>query len=225
MAKPYFRINSATYSSSSLTLNYSFWRNRGSIAGGSDLTITGISSTSSITFYQPASANLGNEIKTIGVVNLQAGSGAGYTDPAAITWTFSGTPSTSTNATVTISDPILGNVQMSSVTASNSTLSTFLSSVASSISGNSSGVVATSTNTTVSFTVPSTGNKFNNRALTFNLAVGSGGSTIAATSNQGLTVSGTFSGGLTTFSIGLVAQSGGFSANYVVSSSTFSQIP
>lgn len=225
MAKPYFRINSATYSSSSLTLNYTFWRNRGSIAGGSDLTITGISSTSSLTFNQPAIANLGNEIKTIQVVNLQGGSGASYKDPSAIVWTFSGTPSTTTNAKITISDPILGSVQLSSVTASNSTLSTFLSSVASSISGNSSGVEATATSTTLSFTVPSTGNKFNSRALTLNLAVGTGGSTIAATSNQGLTGSGTFSGGITTFSIGLVGQAGGFSANYFVSSSTFSQIP
>ena len=225
MSKPYFKINSATYSSSLLTINYTFWRNRGSVLGGSDLTVTGISSTSSLSFYEPNIYNLGGKTKSIQVVNLQGGSGATYVDPAAIVWTFSGTPSTTTNAKLTIDNTILGSTQLSSVTSSNSNLATFLSSIASSIVGNSSGVSAVSTSTTLTVSVPNTGNKYNNKALTINLTKGSGGSTIVGTSNQGLTNSGTFSGGVTNFSIGLSTFRGGYDQEYTVSSSTFSLIP
>ena len=225
MSKPYFKINSATYSGSLLTINYTFWRNRGSVLGGSDLTVTGISSTSSLTFYEPDTYNLGSKTKTLPVVNLVGSGNTSFVDPAAIIWTFSGTPSTTTNAKLTVDDPILGSTQLSSVTASNSDLETFLSSVASSIVGNSSGVSAVSTSTTLTVTVPSTGNKFNDKALTLNLTKGSGGSTIAGTSNQGLTGSGTFSGGVTNFSIGLSTFRGGYDQEYSVSSSTFSLIP
>ena len=225
MSKPYFRINSATYSGSNLTINYTFWRNRGSIFGGSDLTVTGISSTSSLTFNQPKTYNLGEEVKSITVVNLSGGDRTSYVDPTAITWTFGGTPSTDTNVKLTIDNTTLGLTQLSSVTASSSSLSTFLGSIASSIVGNSSGVVATSTSTTLVVSVPSTGNRFNNKQVFLNLSQGSGGATILATSSAGVTNSATFSGGVTNFSIGVIGVAGGFQDTYEVSSSTFSLIP
>lgn len=225
MSKPYYRVNSATYSSSQLTINYTFWRNRGSILGGSDLTITGISSTSSLTFYEPQTYNLGGVTKTLTVVNLEGSGNTSFVDPASISWVFAGTPSTTTNATLTIDDPVLGSTQLLSVTSSGSVLEDFLSDIVSSVDGNSSGVSSTSTTDTLVVSVPSTGNKFNGKALTLNLTQGSGGASIVGTSNQGLTNSGTFSGGVTNFSIGLSTFRGGYDQEYQVSSNTFSVIP
>ena len=224
MAKPYFRINSATYSSSNLTLNYTFWRNRGSIFGGADLTVTGISSTSSLTFNESETYELGSNTKSIAVVNLVGSGNSTFTDPSTLTWTFAGTPATaSTNVKLTIDDTILGSTQLSSVTASSGVLSTFLSAIASSVTGNSSGVSVTATSTTLSVNVPSTGNKYNNKQVLLNLAKGTG--TIIATSSAGVTNSATFSGGVTNFSIGFSSLAGGFTDTYEVSSSTFSLIP
>lgn len=225
MAKPYFRIDSATYSSSNLTLNYTLWRNRGSIFGGSDLTVTGISSTSSLTFNEPEYYDLDGKSKSITVVNLEGAGNTTFTDPSSITWTFAGTAATnSTNVKLTIDDPKLGNGrQLSSVTASSLTLSTFLSAIASSITGNSSGVSATSTATTLVVSVPNTGNKFNNKQVFLNLQKSTG--TIVATSSAGVTNSATFSGGVTNFSIGLSTLAGGFTDTYEISSNTYSLIP
>lgn len=224
MAKPYFRIDSVTYSSSNLTINYAFWRNRGSIFGGSDLTVTGISSTSSLTFNEESSYNLEGDVKSLTVVNLEGAGNTTFTDPLPITWTFDGLPDTDSNVQLTIDDPKLGNgQQLSSVTASDTTLSTFLSDIATSITGNSSGVSATSTATTLVVSVPNTGNKFNSMELFLNLVSGSG--TIVATSSAGVTNSGTFSGGVTNFSIGLSTLAGGFTDTYEISSNTYSLIP
>ncbi len=226
MSKPYFRIDSATYSSSNLTINYSFWRNRGSIFGGSDLTITGISSTSSLSFNEPLNYDLDGKSKSITVVNLEGSGNTSFTDPSSLVWTFGGTPSTTTNVKLTIDDPKLGNgKQLSSVTASSSSLSTFLSAIASSVTGNSSGVSVSAGSTTLTVTVPSTGNKFNNKQVYLNLAKGAGGSTIVATSSAGVTNSATFSGGVTNFSIGLSTLAGGFADTYDISSNTYSLIP
>jgi hypothetical protein len=225
MSKPFFRIDSATYSSSNLTLNYTFWRNRGSIFGGSDLTVTGISSTSSLTFNEPLTYDLDGASKSITVVNLEGADRTTYTDPSSITWTFGGQSATaSSNVKLTIDDPKLGNgQQLSSVTASSLSLSTFLSAIASSISGNSSGVSATSTATTLVVSVPNTGNKFNGKQVYLNLDAGTG--TIIGTSSAGVTNSATFSGGVTNFSIGLSSLSGGFTDTYEISSNTYSLIP
>ncbi len=224
MSKPYFKINSATYSNSNLTINYTFWRNRGNISGGSDLTVTGISSTSSLTFYESRTFNLGNTIKSIPVVNLEGSGRTSYTDPSSITWTFAGTPGTaSSNIKLTINDPKLGNgTQLSSVTASSGSLSTFLSDIATSITGNSSGVSATSTTTTLVVAVPSTGNIFNAQQVFLNLNKGTG--TVVATSSAGVTNSATFSGGITDFIIGVSTFRGGFTDTYEVSSNTYSVI-
>lgn len=226
MAKPFFRIDSATYSSSNLTVNYTFWRNRGSIFGGANLTVTGISSTSSLTFNEELSYDLDGKTKSLTVVNLEGSGNTTFTDPSSIVWTFGGTPSTTTNAKLTINDPKLGNgQQLSSVTASSSSLSTFLSAIASSVTGNNSGVAVSAGANTLTVTVPSTGNKFNSKQVFLNLAIGAGGSTIIATSSAGVTNSATFSGGVTNFSIGLSSLAGGFTDTYEISSNTYSLIP
>lgn len=191
MSKPYISINSVTYSNSVLTVNYNFGRLRGLVTGGSPISVYGFSNSISFT----NTSTYGNNITATFSTNaLGTASGANYSDPTAITWTFGGTPSTNTNAKLTI-----GSTQLSSYTSSTAVLATYLSGLATSISGNSKGVSATATSTTLVVSVPNTGNLYNNTQVFLNLSQGA--STIVGTSSNGVTNSGTYSGGSTTYNV------------------------
>lgn len=191
MSKPYISINSVTYSSSVLTVNYNFGRLRGLVTGGSPISVYGFSNSISFT----NTSTYGNNVTATFSVNaLGTASGANYSDPTAITWTFGGTPSsTTTNARLT-----LGSTQLSSYTSSTTVLATFLSGLATSLTG-IKGVAATATSTTLVVSVPNTGNLYNGTQLFLNLTQGA--SSIVATANSGVTNSGTYSGGSTTYNV------------------------
>lgn len=212
MSKPYFKINSVTFSSSKLTVNYDFGRTRGSVDGNNIIRIDGFSGSQTFT----ETNRYGNETQVITIGALGTSSTAVYTDPSSIVWTFGGAPATSTNAKLT-----LGTTQLSSYTSSNTTLSDFISGLASSIVGNSKGVSAATTSTTLTVTVPNTGNMYNSTQLFLNLQRGAGA--IVATANSGVTNSGTFSGGVTTYNVEISMPAvGGPAYRYSISSNTAS---
>lgn len=190
MSRPYFNINSFSYTNGVLQLDLTALKTR----GGGQITISGLSS--SLTYTVKGKSLTGRETATFSVPVLGTSSTTTYSNPAGITYSFGGTPSTTTNAKLTI-----GSTQLSSVTASNSTLATFLTAIANSITGNTYAVSATSTSTALFVTVPNTGNRYNNTALKLNLTQGAGGATIVATSSQGFTNSATFSGGTNTHNL------------------------
>ncbi len=190
MSKPYISINSVTYSNSVLTVNYNFGRLRGLVTGGSPISVYGFSNSISFT----NTSTYGNNITATFSTNaLGTASGANYSDPTAITWTFGGTPSTSTNAKLTI-----GSTQLSSYTSSTAVLATYLNGLATSLTG-VKGVSATATSTTLVVSVPNTGNLYNGTQVLLNLTPGTG--TIIGTANSGVTNSGTYSGGSTTYNV------------------------
>ncbi len=210
MSKPWFQINSVTYSSPNLTLQYSFGRLRGDVFGNKTITIDGFSG--SISFTEDKFANIGSEVQTFTVGALGTNSSATYVDPTSITWTFGGTTSTTTNAKLT-----LGSTQLSSFTASSSALATFLAGLATSIDGNAKGIAATSTSTTLVVSAPNTGNLYNGTQVFLNLTKGTG--TIIGTSSFGLSNSGTFSGGSTAYNLRMTIPVGGYVEEFTIPAS------
>jgi hypothetical protein len=140
MSKPYFKINSVTYSGGILTMNYDLGRTRGSVDGNNTIRIDGFSGSYTFTENQRYASG---EVATISISALGTSSTAAYTDPSSIVWTFAGAPSTNSNARLT-----LGSTQLSSVTSSNTVLTNFISDIATSIVNNSKGVAAATTSTT-----------------------------------------------------------------------------
>lgn len=205
MSKPYFKINSVTYSGGILTMNYDLGRTRGSVDGINTIRIDGFSGSYTFTENQRYASG---EVATISISALGTSSTAAYTDPSSIVWTFAGAPSTNSNARLT-----LGSTQLSSVTSSNTVLTNFISDIATSIVNNSKGVAAATTSTTLTVTVPNTGNLYNSTQLFLNLSKGTGA--VVATANSGVTNSGTFSNGSTTYYVGMsIPAVGGF--NYPI---------
>lgn len=213
MSKPYFKINSVTYSNGILTMNYDLGRTRGSVDGNNTIRIDGFSNSLSFTENQRYAVN---EVATLSVSALGTSSNATYTDPTAIVWTFAGSPNTSVNARLT-----LGSTQLSSFTSSGTDLTTFISGLASSIVGNNKGVAAATTSNTLSVTVPNTGNLYNSTQLFLNL--GFANATIRATASSGVTNSGTYSGGVTSYYVGMsIPAVGGYNFPITVTSNTAS---
>ena len=213
MSKPYFKINSVTYSGGILTMNYDLGRTRGSVDGNNIIEIDGFSGSQTFTENKRFGTN---EVEVITIGALGTSSTATYTDPSSIVWTFGGAPATSTNAKLT-----LGTTQLSSFTSSGTNLNDFISGLASSIIGNSKSVSAATTSTTLTVTVPNSGNLYNNTQLFLNLTKGTGA--ILATANSGVTNSGTFSGGVTTYNVEIsIPAVGGYASRYSVSSNTAS---
>lgn len=217
MSKPWFNITSVTYSSSKLTLQYQYGRLRGDVFGNKTLTLDGFSGSQTITLTD--GANLGKvDVLTIGA--LGTSSLASYTDPTAVTWTFGGTSSTTTNAKLT-----LGSTQLSSFTASGSDLTTFLSGLANSVNTsatNTKGISVATTSTTITVSAPNTGNLYNDTQLFLNLTKGAG--SILGTSSFGLSNSGTFSGGVTTYNLQLSIPAGGYVETFSITSNTASTL-
>jgi hypothetical protein len=216
MSKPWFHINSVTYSSPSLTVGFSFGRLRGDVFGNKTITIDGFSG--SLSFTEDKFYNTGNEIFTFSVGALGTNSNATYTDPSGLVWTFAGSPAVSTNA-----KPTLAGQQLTSFTASNTNLRDFLSGLASAVNTsatNTKGVVAGTTSTTITFNVPNTGNMYNSTQLFMNLAVGAG--SLIGTSSAGVTNSATFSGGATTYNLSMTTPAGGYIETFSISSNTAS---
>lgn len=214
MSKPWFNINSVTYSSPSLTVGFSFGRLRGNVFGNNTVTIDGFSS--SLSFVESNFYNLGNEVATFSVGSLGTNSNAVYTDPSALTWTFAGAPTASTNA-----KPTLLGTQLASFTSSNNTLRDFISGLANAVNTsatNTRGVVAATTSTTISFRVPNTGNLYNGSQILLNLAPGGGG-TIVATSSAGVTNSATFSNGTTAYNVFISTPVGGYGDSFLTNPS------
>jgi hypothetical protein len=178
MSRPYLNINSMTYSAGVLSMNYSYYKLRSATPASRTLTITGFSS--SISFVQTHdnvdySSGRNSDYITFSVGSLGTSSTTSYT-PASTVITFGGTPSTTSNVVFTLNSLPLG-----SVTSSVSTLSTYLSSIASGLafSATNSGFVATATGTTLTFTAPvTTGTVNNSLALTMVATRGAGGSTL-----------------------------------------------
>lgn len=217
MSKPWFNITSVTYSNSKLTLQYQYGRLRGDVFGNKTITLDGFSGSQTITLTDFANFAK-TDVLTIGA--LGTNSRATYTDPTAITWNFGGTTSTTTNAKLT-----LGSTQLSSFTASDAVLATFLTGLANSVNtsaANTKGVVVSSTNTSISVTVPNTGNLYNDTQLFLNLT--KGGGSILGTSSFGLSNSGTFSGGVTTYNLQLSIPAGGYVEEFAITSNTASTL-
>ena len=204
MSKPWFQIQSVTYSNSVLSVNYKFGRLRGDVFGNKTITIAGFSGSSTYTetdFYDADGKGF-----TISVPVLGTSSTATYVDPTTLTWNFSGTSSATTNVKVNFKG-----VQLASVTASGLTLSTFLTDATTALTGNVYGVVATPTSTAIAFTVPNTGNFYNGSTVSLVLTRGNG--TIVGTSTLGVTTSGkgaTFTAGTTAYNLEFSIPAGGY---------------
>jgi hypothetical protein len=217
MSKPYFKINSVTYSNSNLTVRYDFGRTRGSVDGNNIIEIDGFSGSQTFTENNRYGFN---EVQSITIGALGTSSTAGYTDPSSLTWTFGGTVSNQTNA-----KPTLGTHQLVSYTASAAqTLSDFLSGLATSVntsSVNTKGIIASTTSTTITFAASNTGNLYNNTQLFMNLT--RGGTSVIGTSSVGVTNSATYSGGVTTYNVEIsIPAVGGYASRYSISSNTAS---
>lgn len=195
MSKPYFRINSVTYSTSNkvLTMNYTFYKLR----GGGTVNIYGLSNSISFTetnSYSPSGAIT----KTFSVNKLGTSSTATHVNPSH-TWTFGATPSSSSNVKF-----FVGGTKYADVTSSGSNLTTFMQAIYASFSTSTFNVYATTSTTgnTASFTIYAPyGSAYNGTAATASITRGSGGATLTWTSTGGSSQSATFSGGLTTYNL------------------------
>ena len=168
MSRPYFNINSMTYSSPVLTMNYTFYKLR----GGGTMSVAGFSH--SFSYAEPHSFST-SETLTFSIATLGTSSTTTYVDPTPLTFVFGGTPSTTTNLKIS-----LQGVQLSSATSSGAVLSTYVAAVANSFvfSGVNTGFTATYSTTTLGIIPPTnTGNYFNGAALSTALVIGAGGST------------------------------------------------
>ena len=195
MSKPYFRINSVTYSTSNkvLTMNYTFYKLR----GGGTVNILGLSN--SISFTETNSYAPGGALtKTFSVNTLGTSSTATHNNPNH-TWTFGGTPSATSNVKF-----FVGGTKYADVTSSGSDLTTFMQAIYASFSTSTNRVYATTSTTgnTASFTIYAPyGGYYNGTAVTASATRGSGGATLNWTSTGGSSQSATFSGGVTTYNI------------------------
>lgn len=186
MSRPYFNINSMSYTSPVLTMNYSFYKLRSATPNSRTLTITGFSN--SISFVETHNScdfsGLTSETLTFSVPTLGTSSTTTYT-PSTYGIVFGGTPSTSTNVILSLQGSNLG-----SFTASGSVLSTYLTSIATGLafSGVNSGFTASVSGSTLTITAPkNTGTIYNNTAVTLAVVIGSGGSTLTYSAATSLT--------------------------------------
>ena len=208
MSKPWFHIDSVTYSSGIVTLTF----DAGRLRGGGLITLDGFSNSLSATENESYGTNL---VLTFSAPVLGTSSTATTTEPT-LTWTFGGTTSTTTNIRFAI-----GGSQLSSFTASGTTLSTALDSMvggfvfASTASGFSATVSTSGNTSSVIFTAPTkSGNFYNGTNITATIARGTGSLTWSST---GLPNVATFSGGSTTYNLQL-----GFPSKMVVPVETIS---
>lgn len=197
MPKPYFNVNSLTFSSGLLSINYSIFKLR----GGGTIRIDGFSNSISFTETRSFGRNIG---RTFSIVNLGTSSTATTTDPSVV-WTFGGTAA---NAGTNVKFSIRGQ-QLSNATASGLTLSNYIDSLVSgfSFTGAAAGFTATASHSgltsTVTFTAPTkSGNFFNGVTVS---GVFTKGASSFTWSTPGVSLAGTttatFSGGETTYNI------------------------
>ncbi len=210
MSRPYFNINSMSYTSPVLSMNYTYYKLRSSTPASRTLQIDGFSGSISFTSSHDDvdySSGRTSDTLTFSVATLGTSSTTTYT-PATVTYAFSGTASTTSNVRFT-----LHGATLSSATASGPTLSTFLSSIVSSFvfSGTNTGFSAAVSSNSIVFTAPTTsGTVYNNLAVTVAGPLGAGGSTLT------YSVSGqTFSGGVNTNTAVLSYPALGYSNNIV----------
>lgn len=190
MSKPYINVTSLSYASPTLSVAYQYSKLRGI----SSFTIDGFSSSVSVT---PEGYSSLNESQDITVGDLGTSSYGGYT-PSTLTFAFTGAPATNSNLKV-----LFGGSQILNVTASNTTLSTFMSEIA---DANTDGrVTVTSTTVSVSFAA-NFGNYYNGTTMSYTLTKGSG-TIIGNPTVSGAT---TFAGGITTYNLTVNNTRGGY---------------
>ena len=148
-----------SYNNPVLTMNYTFYKLR----GGGTMSITGFSNSfiyTEILSHSETVKGLNSKSVTFSVGVLGTSSTTTYVDPAGLTFTFGGTaaPGT-TNLRFNLNGLSLG-----SVTASGTTVSNLLSSVANSLvfSGVNAGFSVTSSSNQLLFSAPTTKGNFNN---------------------------------------------------------------
>lgn len=203
MARPYININSITYSSPTMSLNMTFFKLR----GGGTFSISGLSN--SVLFSQTHSnTQLAGGIGyrtipvTVGSFGYPTDPTSTYVNPSII-FSVTGTSSVTNNAKVYING-----ITLSSVTASDSSLTNWLGGIANGFyssptlvslfpigSWTSSVSMTTATAGTIAFTPTNTGNYYNNN---YNLTIS--GLVPSVSSISGTVVgSTTFSGGITNY--------------------------
>ena len=193
MSRPYLHINSVSYATPVLTLNYTFFRLRGDNPSARTLTVAGLSS--SFTFVETHvdsdyAVGSNSESLTFSVATLGTSSTTVYTAPA-LAITYGGTVSATTNIKYQ-----LQGLQLSSFTASlgvnGPTLSNFLTALANSFvfSGANTGFSAAATSNSIVFSAPN-GNLYNGFTVSGAIVIGASSFTY---SNGN-----TFSGGVNTY--------------------------
>lgn len=214
MSRPYININSMTYSSGVLSMNYTFYKLR---TAPTTLTITGFSNSISYTeIHNNCDFTSGATSETltfsVPVLGIPTANSYSFTDPS-ISMTFSGTVSTTTNLKVTVNG-----IQVINATSSaGPTLSNFLTQIVSSSPYTVSGLsgqltVATASLGTSSinglvFTPTNTGNFYNNTALVATPTRGAGSLTMSTTSV-------TISGGSTNYGLVLTYSDLGYTDGF-----------
>jgi len=185
MSRPYFNISAATYSGGILSINQDYSRLR----GGGVISITGFSQ--SVTYSTTQSYAFG-EYRTFSITTLGTASSTTYVNPSVIL-TFSGSPSsTASNTKIT-----LAGFQIVNATSSTTSLSSYLSTIATSVSltgSNANFVVSAGTNSIGIYAPTSSGNQYNGVTVSVTLTGVTGSMTYSGAGR-------TFSGGANIYTL------------------------
>lgn len=212
MSRPYFNINSASFTGPTLSVNLTYYKlrdnNKGilgtvSIDGFSGSTILQLSSFNNTpdAWQNSNTATFEIDLLTIGNPGMPTLAGSSFVAPISIVYTVTGTPSTTTSATVSI-----GGVNITNYNGTSS-LNGFLTSLSNNFNASASQffpvgtwnmtpVITGLTQGSLTITTNNTGNYYNE--TNFNISLSQGGGSIAfiASSN-------TFSNGKTTYKMQL----------------------
>lgn len=206
MSRPYFNVNNTVYSGGTLSLYLTYFKLRNNLTSGSTFSIDGFSNSVVYTLtnsnatqaeYDFNTSTIGEEIpydlvqKSVGT--LGTSSTTTYTQPT-ITFTYTGTVSTTTNLKV----QILGTnvVNLTSVAALGGSNSTqFLATTTFSFTGGAANFTGTISNNSLIFTAPTNTGKFYNGLTAVSIAT-QNNSSFATSSTAG-----TFSGGINTYTL------------------------